>query len=50
MERAIKAHAKKCPPNHCPKCFHSFCRLLYIDCCICTGHIIQGAARPFSNQ
>lgn len=44
--RAI-AEAKRervCPPNHCPTCFRSYGRALFMGCCICTGHV--STARP----
>jgi hypothetical protein len=47
IERAVKAREKVTPPNHCPTCHKHHCRLLYIGCCICTGHISQDAPRPF---
>jgi len=50
IERAAKAREKITPPNHCAHCHKYHCRLLYIDYCICTGHISQDAPRPFSKQ
>ena len=50
IEKAAKAREKITPPNHCAHCHKYYCRLLYIGCCICTGHISQDAPRPFSKQ
>jgi hypothetical protein len=49
-ERAHKARARVCQPNHCPTCFHKHYRALLIDCCVCTGHIDLSPPRPFSKQ
>jgi hypothetical protein len=50
IEKAAKARERVTPPNHCTHCHKHHCRLLYIGCCICTGHITQDAPRPFSNK
>ena len=47
-DKAAKARERVCPPNHCPTCFRSFYRALYIGCCICTGHVSLDAPRPFT--
>jgi hypothetical protein len=42
---AAEARAKRdqpCPAGHCERCFHSYCRILLIGCCICTGDIQTG--------
>jgi hypothetical protein len=40
--KAREIRHRPCPPNHCPKCYMSYCRLLLTGCCLCTGHVLHG--------